>query len=419
MSPSCYQCKDCGGRGHLAKDCVVGLDLDRSVVQRLEQMYYQKDISTSTGKQQKILPKPSTEVSPHQTSTLTQSNLQTIEDLAVKDQPDIEKQSQQSDIEVQPQHQSIQVESHHQSIQVQPQHQGSREQSQHQGIQVEPHHQSIQVQLQHQGSQEQSQHQGIQIQQHHHGSPIQPIMVQYPHPVANRQTQVANLDEGISGQICSNTSSNLLSTPSGVTTVSDPAPQPIPGMLLQTTLAPTLPVLPPPATEAQFQFDFPLNPDGTPSIENNVSHDIYDTSTSRMSTTQNETIFPLFVDKTLPPGWSRKVKQKTNGFTETKYDVYIIGPMNKHFNSRKEIEEYFIKTQENTLKSKDFDFSPFGKNNTVGLALVSPFVSSCQRLFSNCSQPPPFSRLLTTSVMTSSRTSNETVVGQRKTGRLS
>ena len=79
---------------------------------------------------------------------------------------------------------------------------------------------------------------------------------------------------------------------------------------------------------------------------------------------------PLFEDDTLPHGWHRKVSQRKSGASAGRYEVFIIGPTHKRFRSRNELKSFFEKTGETTLNPDDFDFSTFGRNNTVGVSKV-------------------------------------------------
>ena len=86
---------------------------------------------------------------------------------------------------------------------------------------------------------------------------------------------------------------------------------------------------------------------------------------------------PLFEDDTLPHGWHRKVSQRKSGASAGRYEVFIIGPTHKRFRSRNELKSFFEKTGETTLNPDDFDFSTFGRNNTVGVSKVRVHVVRC------------------------------------------
>ena len=86
---------------------------------------------------------------------------------------------------------------------------------------------------------------------------------------------------------------------------------------------------------------------------------------------------PLFEDDTLPHGWHRKVSQRKSGASAGRYEVFIIGPTHKRFRSRNELKSFFEKTGETTLNPDDFDFSTFGRNNTVGVSKVRIHVVRC------------------------------------------
>jgi hypothetical protein len=93
---------------------------------------------------------------------------------------------------------------------------------------------------------------------------------------------------------------------------------------------------------------------------------------------------PLFVDPTLPPGWSRfgqlvyilsfstdhlfhrKVSQRVTGATAGGWDTYITDPTGKRFRSKQDIRRHFEMVRETYLNWQDFDFNPFGsKGQTV------------------------------------------------------
>ena len=93
---------------------------------------------------------------------------------------------------------------------------------------------------------------------------------------------------------------------------------------------------------------------------------------------------PLFEDDTLPHGWHRKVSQRKSGASAGRYEVFIIGPTHKRFRSRNELKSFFEKTGETTLNPDDFDFSTFGRNNTVGVSKVRIHV--LKRLTDGCYQ---------------------------------
>jgi len=78
----------------------------------------------------------------------------------------------------------------------------------------------------------------------------------------------------------------------------------------------------------------------------------------RFPNTENKE--PLYVDPTLPPGWSRIVSQRKTGASAGSWDVYVIHANGKRFRSRMDIKRYFEKTGETEYNWQDFDFNPFG-----------------------------------------------------------
>ena len=72
-----------------------------------------------------------------------------------------------------------------------------------------------------------------------------------------------------------------------------------------------------------------------------------------------------FSDKTLPPGWIRKLKQRKHGKQAGRWDVYIYSPCGVKFASRKKLRNFFDK---NSLQydPEDFDFTPYGRHIEAG-----------------------------------------------------
>jgi len=68
-----------------------------------------------------------------------------------------------------------------------------------------------------------------------------------------------------------------------------------------------------------------------------------------------------FTDKSLPPGWIRKLKQRKHGKQQGRWDVYIYSPCGVKFASRKKLKAFFEK---NNLRydPEDFDFTPYGRH---------------------------------------------------------
>lgn len=61
----------------------------------------------------------------------------------------------------------------------------------------------------------------------------------------------------------------------------------------------------------------------------------------------------------LPDGWKRIVKERKNGRSAGKSDVYLISPQGKRFRSSREIENYFQRSigEASFLNAKDFNFT--------------------------------------------------------------
>lgn len=68
-----------------------------------------------------------------------------------------------------------------------------------------------------------------------------------------------------------------------------------------------------------------------------------------------------FSDKTLPPGWVRKLKQRKHGKQAGRWDVYIYSPCGVKFASRKKLKGFFEKNNLN-YDPEDFDFTPYGRH---------------------------------------------------------
>ena len=68
-----------------------------------------------------------------------------------------------------------------------------------------------------------------------------------------------------------------------------------------------------------------------------------------------------FSDKTLPPGWIRRLKQRKHGKQAGRWDVYIYSPCGFKFASRKKLKKFFEKNNLN-YDPEDFDFTPYGRH---------------------------------------------------------
>ena len=80
-----------------------------------------------------------------------------------------------------------------------------------------------------------------------------------------------------------------------------------------------------------------------------------------------------FSDKTLPPGWIRKLKQRKHGKQAGRWDVYIYSPCGVKFASRKKLKGFFEKNNLN-YDPEDFDFTPYGRHmdsRAMGAAAAS------------------------------------------------
>jgi hypothetical protein len=72
-----------------------------------------------------------------------------------------------------------------------------------------------------------------------------------------------------------------------------------------------------------------------------------------------------FQDKTLPPGWVRKLKCRKHGKQAGRWDVYIYSPCGVKFASKKKLKAFFEKNNLN-YDTEDFDFTPYGRHMDSG-----------------------------------------------------
>ena len=77
-----------------------------------------------------------------------------------------------------------------------------------------------------------------------------------------------------------------------------------------------------------------------------------------------------FQDKTLPPGWIRKLKCRKHGKQAGRWDVYIYSPCGVKFASKKKLKAFFEKNQLN-YDIEEFDFTPYGRHTDNGSARSS------------------------------------------------
>ena len=68
-----------------------------------------------------------------------------------------------------------------------------------------------------------------------------------------------------------------------------------------------------------------------------------------------------FQDKTLPPGWVRKLKCRKHGKQAGRWDVYIYSPCGVKFASKKKLKAFFEKNNLN-YDIEEFDFTPYGRH---------------------------------------------------------
>ncbi|XP_053378007.1 methyl-CpG-binding domain protein 4-like [Mercenaria mercenaria] len=71
-------------------------------------------------------------------------------------------------------------------------------------------------------------------------------------------------------------------------------------------------------------------------------------------------VSPMYVDPSLPDGWSREVRQRKEGRSAGKYDVYIFSPDGKKFRSRTELER-FVQDTGMEVDPQAIDFTVRGK----------------------------------------------------------
>ena len=72
-----------------------------------------------------------------------------------------------------------------------------------------------------------------------------------------------------------------------------------------------------------------------------------------------------FQDKTLPPGWVRKLKCRKHGKQAGRWDVYIYSPCGVKFASKKKLKAFFEKNNLN-YDIEEFDFTPYGRHTDSG-----------------------------------------------------
>ena len=67
------------------------------------------------------------------------------------------------------------------------------------------------------------------------------------------------------------------------------------------------------------------------------------------------------VDKTLPQGWARRLKQRKHGKQSGRWDVYIYSPCGVKFASKKKLKS-FCEKNNLSYDVDDFDFTPYGRH---------------------------------------------------------
>lgn len=72
-----------------------------------------------------------------------------------------------------------------------------------------------------------------------------------------------------------------------------------------------------------------------------------------------------FQDKSLPPGWVRKLKCRKHGKQAGRWDVYIYSPCGVKFASKKKLKAFFEKNNL-TYDIEEFDFTPYGRHTDSG-----------------------------------------------------
>ncbi|KAL4226094.1 Methyl-CpG-binding domain protein 4 [Mactra antiquata] len=72
-------------------------------------------------------------------------------------------------------------------------------------------------------------------------------------------------------------------------------------------------------------------------------------------------VSPMYYDPKLPEGWSRVVRQRKEGKSAGKHDVYIVSPGGKRLRSRTELEK-FVEQEGLDVDPKSIDFTVRGKH---------------------------------------------------------
>lgn len=94
-----------------------------------------------------------------------------------------------------------------------------------------------------------------------------------------------------------------------------------------------------------------------------------------------------FCPSSLPPGWSREIRQRKSGKTAGKLDIYIISPHGQRFRSRASLQAFLQKNGEGNTDISLFDFSRTMKSATNSSSFSTRTKVRCKKkLPSDCKE---------------------------------